>query len=181
MNRPLLHAEELEGSNIADGPICTCTSGAYCPMCGSAPASETCEVHNGRTLAESIKRHVEDLDPADDRVAKIVKNFDLAELLGDRDVGEVTEYLLDADEAAVLETIGEALEKRRTAEQNKKAPEDGLCPSDVADLLKGGELLTKLLEDYPDQLREWIEENVTGCLETDDPGNKVPNIKIEGL
>ena len=173
MNRPLLHSEELEGVIIADGPICTCTSGAYCPMCGAAPASETCEVHNGRSLAENIKRHM-DLDPADDRVAQIIKESDLGDLLEDRNVGEVTEYLLKADEASVLEAIGEALEKRR---RTKK----GLRPDDVADLLKDGELLTKLLEDYPDQLREWIEENVSGCLETDDLGNKVPSIKIEGL
>ena len=44
-----------------------------------------------------------------------------------------------------------------------------------------GEVLDWLIEHGGDELRGWIEENVTAAMATDDLGQKVPTINITGL
>ena len=168
MNRPLLHAEALEGDEH-----CTCSSSTPCPMCGTLEASPYCEIHNGEYLA---KRLAEDREPTDEEMDKAVAEMDLEYLLDDREPEDVLAHIRTTDRAAVLDWIEDEVglfEKTHSPRY--------ISAQDLVAKLPARAMLEWLVEEEKDLLRDWINENVVAELTRDDNGKKVPTLNIKGL
>lgn len=166
MNRPLLHAEELEGKIIAEGPVCTCRSDARCPMCGAAEADAGCAVHDGHELA-AVMKELAEREPTDEELDARLEELDLDALLDGKEPSEVLDHLCKKDKASITDWI---------------AGEIGLTgrhvsADDLLGMLEGSAILAHLESEHAELLEEWAREHVELELTTDDLGNKVPGIK----